>query len=161
MRRRAALSLCLAFATSSVALAAVTASVTYPEGYRSWTHVKTMQIHPGHPLFDAFGGVHHLYANDKAMTGYRSGRFPDGAVIVFDLREAKTADQTTTAGSRKVVGVMHKDAQRFADTGGWGFEAFKGDSKSERVVAGNAKAACFDCHTAQRARDYVFSGFER
>ncbi len=34
--------------------------VSYPEGYRQWTHVKSMVIQTGHPLFDSFGGTHHI-----------------------------------------------------------------------------------------------------
>ena len=89
------------------ALAADPPPVPYPAGYRTWAHVKTMQILPGHPLHDAFGGVHHLYANRAAMDGYRRGRFPDGAVIVFDLAEALSADHTVVDGPRKVV--VHPD----------------------------------------------------
>lgn len=135
--------------------------VPYPEGYRGWTHVKSMVINPGHPLYEAFGGIHHLYANKQAMEGYRSGRFADGSVIVFDLLEAKTADHAVHEGARKVLGVMHKDAKRWRDTGGWGFEGFKGDSKTERAVGANAKAACFDCHAAQKDRDFVFSAYRK
>jgi hypothetical protein len=29
-----------------------------------------MLIEPGHPLYGSFGGIHHLYANDKAMAGF-------------------------------------------------------------------------------------------
>ncbi|MCC6378803.1 MAG: cytochrome P460 family protein [Burkholderiales bacterium] len=153
----------VAFATffaSGSALAADPPPVPYPAGYRAWVHVKTMQILPGHPLHGAFGGVHHLYANPKAMTGYRSGRFPDGAVIVFDLAEAVSADNTVTDGNRKVVGVMRKDAKRYAATGGWGFEGFKGDSRTERAVGANAAEACFGCHAPQKAKDYVFSAWK-
>ena len=46
-------------------------SVPYPEGYRSWTHVKTAILHPGHPLYEAFGGIHHVYANEKAAAVLR------------------------------------------------------------------------------------------
>jgi hypothetical protein len=47
------------------------------------------------------------------------------------------------------------------DTGGWGFEGFKGDSKSERAVGEKAAAACFQCHTSQKNRDFVFSSYRR
>jgi len=63
-------------------------SVAYPEGYRAWKHVKSMLIQEGHPLYGPFGGLHHIYANDLALKGYASGKFPDGSVIVFDLMEA-------------------------------------------------------------------------
>lgn len=132
--------------------------VPYPQGYREWTHVKSMVIQPGHALFDAFGGIHHLYANKKALAGYRAGgKFADGSVIVFDLLDAKSADNTVQEGGRKVVGVMVKDSRRYAATGGWGYEGFKGDSKTERAVANNAAKACFECHQAKKDSDYVFS----
>ena len=154
MRRTFAIA---AAAVCGVAWAADPPAVPYPEGYRDWHHVKSMVINPVHPLHASFGGIHHLYANKQAMAGYRKGRFPDGAVIVFDLLEAKAGGNAVTEGPRKVVGVMRKDAKRHAGTGGWGFEGFKGDSKTERAVGQNAASACFQCHTSQKDRDYVFS----
>ncbi len=148
--------LTLAFVAAGTARAGGS-QVAYPEGYRSWRHVKSMLIQPGHPLYDAFGGLHHLYANAKALEGYASGRFPDGAVIVFDLLEAVAAEAAVTEGPRKIVGVMQKDAKRFAATGGWGFEGFAGGDPAQRAVGANAKTACFDCHASQQAHDFVFS----
>lgn len=136
---------------------AVDAEVPYPEGYRDWHHVKSMVIEEGHPLHASFGGIHHLYANKEAMEGYKSGRFPDGAVIIFDLFEALRADHAVTEGAHKVVGVMHKDAKKFAETGGWGFEGFGGGDPTQRVVRSEAKNACFSCHAPLKDRDYVFS----
>jgi hypothetical protein len=146
----------LALTAASVALA-VEPEVPYPAGYRDWHHVKSMVIEEGHPLYDAFGGIHHLYANDKALEGYRSDTFPDGSVIIFDLLEAVHDDNAVTEGARKVVGVMHKDAGKFAATGGWGFEGFGGGDPTNRVVGDNAGSACFDCHQPQKAQDYTFS----
>jgi len=139
--------------------AASAPAVPYPQNYRQWQHVKTMVIQPGHSLYGAFGGIHHLYANTKAMTGYRDGKFPDGAIIVFDLLEASSADNTVTEGKRKVVGVMHRDSKQYAATGGWGFEGFVGDSKTERAVGKNAANACFSCHQPMKERQYVFSSY--
>ncbi|MDP1690599.1 MAG: cytochrome P460 family protein [Burkholderiaceae bacterium] len=150
-----------AAATVTTAFAADPPSVPYPEGYRGWTHVKSMTINPGHALYDAFGGIHHLYANPKALQGYRAGKFADGSVIAFDLLEAKAADNTVQEGARKVLGVMRKDARRYKDTGGWGFEGFKGDSKTDRAVGKNAASACFQCHAPQKSQDFVFSTFRK
>lgn len=136
---------------------AVADEVAYPNGYRDWHHVKSMVISPGHALHNAFGGIHHLYANNKALKGYAKGKFPNGSVIVFDLLEANDAGNALIEGKRKVVGVMHKDSKRYAATGGWGFEGFKDDSKTERAVGANAATACFGCHEPQRSDDYVFS----
>lgn len=113
----------LAFVVNAVpAVSADAPQVPYPDGYRDWRHVKSMVIQPGHPLHESFGGIHHLYANKKALEGYKTGKFPDGSVIVFDLLEAPAADGAITEGARKVAGVMYKDAKKHAATGGWGYE---------------------------------------
>ena len=153
--------LAIAFCFAAPVFAADAPPVPYPDGYRQWTHVKSMTINQGHPLYDAFGGIHHLYANRKAEQGYKSGKFADGSVIAFDLLEAKAADNTVQEGARKVLGVMHKDSRKYKDTGGWGFEGFKADSKTERAVGKNAATACYQCHTAQKDKDFVFSAYRK
>lgn len=135
------------------------AEVPYPEGYRAWTHVKSMVIQPGHPLHASFGGIHHLYANARAMRGYKSGTFKDGSVIIFDLLEADSGGNAITEGKRKVVGVMQRDAKKFAATGGWGFEGFAAGNPTQRAVGANAKTTCFDCHAPQKHTGYVFSAW--
>jgi hypothetical protein len=159
MRQPLLLAAALCFAAP--VFAADAPPVPYPEGYRQWTHVKSMIINQGHPLYDAFGGIHHLYANSKAEQGYKSGKFADGSVIAFDLLEAKAADNTVQEGARKVLGVMHKDSRKYKDTGGWGFEGFKADSKTDRAVGKNAASACYQCHTAQKDKDFVFSAYRK
>jgi Cytochrome P460 len=132
------------------------AKVSYPEGYRRWAHVKSMVIEQGHPLFEAFGGIHHVYANQKALQALAAGKgqYPDGAVLVFDLLEAVEDGNAIAEGKRKIVGVMQRDAKRFAATGGWGFEGFKDDTR-ERAVTD--MKSCFECHEPQKERGYVFS----
>ncbi|KAA3625965.1 MAG: cytochrome C [Proteobacteria bacterium] len=131
--------------------------VPYPDGYRDWRHVKSMVIEKDHPLYNAFGGIHHIYANEEGVQGYRQGRFPDGSVLVFDLLEAVIADGAVTEGSRKVLGVMHKDAMKYSATGGWGFEGFGAGDADNRVVGDNAGSACFACHLPQESQDFTFS----
>jgi hypothetical protein len=149
--------LSLICATATMTALAADPTVPYPSGYRDWHHVKSMVINEGHPLFEAFGGIHHLYANDKAIKGYRGSKFPDGSVIVFDLLEAPSDGNAVTEGARKVLGVMHKDSKKFKATGGWGFEGFGGGDRAKRVVGNNAATACFACHQPQKAQDYIFS----
>ncbi|MFN4110641.1 MAG: cytochrome P460 family protein [Ignavibacteria bacterium] len=134
--------------------------VPYPEGYRNWTHIKSMILEKGHPLYEAFGGIHHIYANKKALEGYRSGnKFKDGSIIVFDLLEAISDNNAIVEGNRKVVGVMIKDSKRFKTTGGWGFEGFAGDSR-ERVVK-NMEGECYACHLQVKEKDFVFSEYRK
>ncbi len=54
-----------------------------------------------------------------------------------------------TEGPRKFIGVMAKNAGAYSDTGGWGFEAFKSDTRDQRIVT-DAKTQCFACHRGQR-----------
>jgi len=59
--------------------------ILIPEGYRNWTHVKTAV---NNPAFASHSGFHHIYANAKALEGYKTGQFADGAIIVFDVLES-------------------------------------------------------------------------
>jgi len=140
---------------SSVSLAESN-SVPFPEGYRNWLHAKSMLIQPGHALADPFQGIHHVYANFKAAKGTKNGSYEDGSIFVFDLLNYVEKDKTIQEGDRKLVGVMHKDAKKYAATGGWGFEGFAGNSKTERLTKDGGKG-CFDCHAPQKEKDYVFS----
>jgi hypothetical protein len=146
-----------ALAAIGSSLAADGATVPYPQDYRAWQHVKSMVIEPGHALYESFGGIHHIYANQQALEGYRTGVFPDGAVIAFDLLAATSGDHAMVEGERKVLGVMHKDSAKFAATGGWGFEGYAAGDPQRPVVGANAASACFACHLARKDHGYVFS----
>lgn len=102
-----------------------------------------------------------IYANEKAMEGYRTGRFPDGSVLVFELLETRESGGVTTEGARRRVGVMVKESKRYSETGGWGFESFQGDSQTERRLTAETRIACFTCHAQQKDRDFVFSEFRK
>jgi hypothetical protein len=146
-------------ATFLLTTPALAVDASYPEGYRQWTHVKTLELKPGHPLYEAVGGIHHLYANSAAIKGYRSGhRFTDGAVIVFDLFEAKDAGNATAEGARKAILVMRKDAKRYSATGGWGYQVYDPGSRQGKLDA-KAQAECHACHQAQEKQGFVFSAW--
>jgi hypothetical protein len=133
-------------------------AVKYPDGYRHWTHVKTTILEKGHPLFDQFGGMHHVYANEKALKAWQENKaLPTGSVLIFDLLETKAEDNSVVEGTRKVLAVMERDTKAFASTGGWGFEAFKGDTRDRLVTD---PQGCFSCHQKQAATsDFVFSSW--
>jgi len=131
----------------------------YPQGYRNWVHISSAMVGKQSPFFEQSGGLHHIYANEKAMQGYRTGHFPDGSVIVFDLLETKEMDGTFVEGPRRLIDVMTRDAKRFARTGGWGFEEFKGDSQTERTLTDERRAACYNCHIRKKDHEFVFSVF--
>jgi|SRR5688572_22325163 len=130
-------------------------AVPYPEGFRKWTHIKTGLIGPNSAAFKTTGGFHHIYANSKAMEGYASGHFPQGSIFVFDVIEGTETNGNTIEGKRTHIDVMVKDSLKYTSTGGWGYEEFKGNSKTERVLTETVRSACFKCHTQQN--DYIFS----
>ena len=140
----------------STTVTAENTGVPYPDGYRNWAHVKTMLIQPGHALENPFQGIHHVYANKKALQGLETGQYDDGAVLTFDLLEYSEKEKTIQEGKRKLLGVMQKDTKKYGTTGGWGFEGFAGDSKTERLT-NDGGASCYGCHMPQKEQDYVFS----
>jgi hypothetical protein len=132
--------------------------IPYPEGFRGWLHVKSAINQPSHPQFGKFSGMYHIYANKQAAKGYRTGRFDDGSVLVFDLRKGETKDHVTQAVGRHFVDVMVKDSKRYKATGGWGYEEFQGNSREIRTVSTTkSEMRCHSCHATQEARGFVFS----
>ncbi len=131
--------------------------VPYPEGYRTWTHVKSGIVGTENPATH-FRGIHHIYANDKAIEGYRTGNFPDGSIIVFDVLERKNMDNSDIVeGERKFIDVMVKDQNNYDSTGHWGFEEFNANSMTDRSILTLAGPKCFNCHATQKKKDFVFS----
>ena len=143
---------------AAIATAAET-PVPYPEGFRSWMVVKSMVVGPAHASFPNRGGLHHYYANDRAVAGYRTGTFPDGAIVVDEAVLTKEGEGTATGllleGERRFLDVMVKDAQRYKSTGGWGYEHFDRDDQAGRLTDVE-RGTCATCH-AKAPADSVFS----
>jgi Cytochrome P460 len=132
--------------------------VPYPEGFREWTHIKTSLSGFGNIPQAKFDGYHHIYANDKALQGYKTGIYPEGSVIVFDKHEVDTTGGAIETGKRKFINVMHKNTSMFKETGGWGYEEFTADSKTEGRLSVEKQLSCYNsCHKAEKKTDYVFT----
>jgi len=134
--------------------------VSYPNDYRTWTHAKSMVINDAHSLTDPFEGMHHIYANAKAIEGLKTNAYKNGATFVFDLLSAERTKEATVEGKRKFIGVMSYDSTKYKKTGNWGFEAFAGDSKDKRVVK-DAGVSCYQCHVAVEKKSYVFTEYRK
>ena len=133
------------------------APIAFPQGYTRWTHIKSGLIPAGHPAFASYGGLHHIYANELALAGYRDGRYADGSVLAYDLFETRvTADGSIDQGPRRHVDVMVKDARRYAATGGWGYAEFAAGADTDRLDS-DQRAGCAACHEHRKAQGYVFS----
>jgi hypothetical protein len=135
------------------------AIVAYPENFRSWSHVKTGVIGPQHPNFASLGGIHHVYANREAIVGYRTGKFPEASVIVFEWLEWAEKDGAILEGLRRQVDVMVRDSQRFAATGGWGFQRFVKDTKEP--ASAPTPQQCFACHDQLRQDGLVLGKYRQ
>jgi Cytochrome P460 len=70
------------FAGSSSLWAQVDETVSFPREFRKWATVKSVLVGPQSAAFATEGGIHHIYANDKALEGYDTSKFPDVSVIV-------------------------------------------------------------------------------
>ena len=159
MHRVKATMLTTGFALAVSAGALGGAGVDYPAEFRSWQHVKSMIIQPGHPLYETFGGIHHVYANFKAMRGLSEGEFDTGAVFVFDLLGYDESGNTLVEAQRKRLDVMQYDAAGFADTDGWGYASFAGNTP--QLIVQDIATACYACHQGAKATNFVFSRYRQ
>jgi hypothetical protein len=140
--------------------------VPYPDGYRNWRHITSTVLPPkegtagSRPADTKVAAPHglmfNIYANEKALEGYRTGHFPEGAVLIADWFVLEKKGPELVQGPRKSINVMVRDS-RYTTTGGWGFEDFDKDSHTTRNVGQNAVKSCFECHTRAKDHEHVFS----
>ena len=113
-----------------------------------------------------------IVANPAMITAYKAGvpgngqPFPDGSRIVkLQWKQKKSTDAQFAVDVPDVFTqafVMEKDSKRFAKTGGWGYAVFNYDAVSGKFTA-DAKSLsdCGNaCHTAVKAKDYIFHPYE-
>jgi len=136
--------------------------ITLPENFRnSMSHLGSWFVPEG-----GAAGFHDVYAQPEAIVAYRkTGLFPDGAVLVKELRAAKAGDYSTGGGVQRATDqilqtfVMVKDGQdqfeKSAQWGdGWGWALFKPDNTAN--VSSNYKNDCLGCHVPAKATDWVY-----
>src|SRR5262245_60598748 len=134
--------------------------VPYPDGYRDWVHVKSTLIGPTHTNFANVGGFQHVYANREAMAGYQTRAFPEGSVVVVDWLELQDHNGAFREGPRRQIDVMMKDSQSFAATGGWGFQRFVKDSRTE-LASSPSPQQCFACHDRLKKNGLLLSTYRQ
>jgi len=137
-------------------------------GYESWQTVSISQN-------EKLGAV--ILANPVMINAYQAGipgngkSFPDGAKMAkihWNPKKHETFPNTTVPASLHDVDFMVKDSKRFADSGGWGWAAFKYDAASDKFTPftqadeppqGNDAKCGLACHTIVKAKDYVFTAY--
>lgn len=134
--------------------------VPFPETYRSWQLVKSIVVGPDSSLFATRGGIHHYYANSLAIDGYRTGKFPEGAIIVDEAMWMKDGDGLAKGiwleNGQRFLEVMSKDADVYKATDGWGYERFEGETHNGQLGA-DGQAHCNECHEKAQNHNHVYS----
>src|SRR5215471_2143799 len=83
-------------------IAESTPAVPYPADYRKWAVTRSFISGP-----ESKGpGFHHYYANEKALEGFATGKFPDGSVIVDERLEVQQRGGDSLEGKRLSIAVM-------------------------------------------------------
>ncbi len=112
-------------------------------------------------------GIHMVYTQPETVDAYRkTGKFPDGAILVKELLGAKTADMTTgrisRAGDIEGWFVMVKDSTgKFEKTNklwgkGWGW-AYFGANDRVKTTTVDYEAECLACHIPAKDNDWIYT----
>jgi hypothetical protein len=130
-----------------------------PIDYRNWFHVNTMIVDKPSKLFAVLGGMHNVHVNSMGEAALRTGGpYPNGTMFVIDLHDFSADAGTYVEGPLKGVALMEKDSNKYAATGGWGFQFWLGGDPKKPAVT-NATKQCFECHQPKKEQDYVYSTY--
>src|SRR5271155_5114785 len=173
-------------ATSVAVLAVLVATVVYAQGQNNKDKYSLKS--PSGIAFSDFRGYEDwavassartdevlkvIVANPEMIKAFKAGvpgnnqLFPDGSMIVkLQWKPKKSTEAPFVVEVPDVfsqVFVMEKDSKRFAKSGGWGYAVFNYEAASDKFTAdpkslsdcGNA------CHTAVKAKDYIFHPYEK
>jgi hypothetical protein len=140
--------------TVMASLAEMGKGISLPKGWRSFTHVKSMVIpDKSHGLY----GFHHIYVNNTGIeTLKKGGKYPQGTIFVGVFYDVVTAKDGSINQGKKLFYVCMKKDLREKDTGSWKYAAFSPDGK---YIEKDVKKECYECHTAAKDSDYIFSKF--
>ena len=113
-------------------------------------------------------GLHDVYTERASAVAFReSGRFPDGATLVKELRVSRAANYTTGPGVSSATSkvkqwfVMVKDERnRFPSSPnwgeGWGWALFKPEDPSKNLAT-DYQSDCLGCHIPAKSTDFIYS----
>jgi hypothetical protein len=136
-------------------------NIRKPAGYRDF-----YQMLGTYTVLDPKGNQMHVtYASPGTAEYYRkTGKFPDGAVLVKEVFGTEHALLTTGdsywASGTKVWFVKIKDDKgRFMQNAlwgdGWGWALFKSDAP-DKQVATDYKKDCMGCHVPAKSTDWTY-----
>ena len=148
-----------------------------PEGYRTWVFVganiglryrkddkTTTQRESDRHANSKIGDFHNVYITPKAYEEFqRSGKFPEGTVLVMDVYRAKDREPKNIVeggffpGEQREIEVAVKNSKR--PDGGkedWAYYIFP---QKATTAAPRPKADCYDCHRQHASTDNVWVQF--
>ena len=138
-------------------------NISLPKDLRSWYFLGSWGV----AADDEVGsqGFHNVYTQPETVAAFRkTGKFPDGAVLVKELLKAKTDTMTTGeisyASETKGWFIMIKDTnRRFKGNKlwgqGWGWSLFEAADPTKSVTE-DFKTDCIPCHVPAKKDDWVY-----
>jgi len=137
--------------------------ISLPDDFRTkWVHLGSWAV-PAKT--DPGAGFHDVYTQPGTVEYYRENRkFPDGAVLVKEIREVEWKEMTTghvvSEGNVSTWFVMVRDVKgRFKGDpnwgDGWGWALFKPTDKA-RNASTNYKEDCLPCHMDAKDTNWVY-----
>ena len=139
-------------------------NISLPKDYkRNWAHLGNWAAakKKGEDIFE----MHDVYTQPETITAYnKTGEFPDGAVLVKEVRNSKSKRLTTGhaawATDMKVWFVMIKDRKgRFKGNDhwgeGWGWALFEAKDPTKNASV-DYETTCISCHTPVKDTDWVY-----
>lgn len=130
-------------------------SFSFPADVRSWHHSNSKVILDKN---SALYGLQQIYVNDTGFEANKSGGvYPDGSMITIGFYEPVKEGNTISQGDVIWYACMKKDSKAAPETGGWIMDGF--DGKKFHSIVDDPIGGCFNCHQAQKSRDYVFSQY--
>lgn len=138
--------------------------IQLPQNYRTqWVYLGSWVV----PNEKAPGyGFHDVFTQPETVKAYKkSGKFPDGAVLVKEIRKVESGEMTTGdaswAGPIDAWFVMIKDQQgRFSNNpnwgDGWGWALFK-PAAPDKNVSTSYQKDCLPCHVPAKNTDWVYT----
>lgn len=108
------------------------------------------------------GHIRIITGNEIAVEALRAGKkpLPDGSVlakVAWKAEKHPFFPVATEPGAFVQVEFMVKDANKYKDTGGWGFARFVGNDLKPYGKDAKFVSECFGCHQPVASNDYLFT----
>ncbi len=127
---------------------------SYPEGYENWTNTASKVVLEKNDFY----GFQKVLVSKKALKAYKTGgqQYQEGSQLVLEFSEPISEGTDIIKGGVNWIAVMTKKKSK-TDTGGWLYEAYTYGKSGAVKKDMDVVTGCYNCHTAMKNKDYVFS----